>query len=213
MKMLRSARSLWLDRSAIAMTEFALALPVFMVMAMTGAEFTNYITTHMRVSQVALHLADHAARMGSGTLLSAKTVSETHINDVLTGAGLQAGNLDLYQNGRVIISSLEPVANPNPTARYRIRWQRCRGSLARTSSYGLAGATNLLGIGPTGRQVTAPDSGATMFVEVVYRYESILPATVTPDLEIRHIASMIVRDRRDLSQIYNAEGATPSNCS
>ena len=212
MKMLETLRSLRIDKSAIALTEFALALPVFLIMTLTGAELTNYITTHMRVSQVALHLADHSARMGSGTLLSAKTVSETHINDVLTGAGLQAGNLNLYQNGRVFISSLEPVANPNPTARFRIRWQRCRGSLARTSTYGTAGQTNLTGIGPSGRRVTAPDSGATMFVEVVYRYRPILPSTVTPEPDIRHIASMIVRDRRDLSQIYNAEGATVSSC-
>jgi hypothetical protein len=212
MNMIGRLRSLRSDRRAIAMTEFALALPVFLALAMSGAELTNYITTHMRVSQIALHLADHSARMGSGTLLSAKTVTETHVNDVLTGAGLQAGNLDLYPNGRVIISSLEPVANPNPTQRYRIRWQRCRGSLARTSSYGVAGATNLTGMGPAGRQVTVPDSGATMFVEVVYRYRPIIASPYTSDIDIRHIASMIVRDRRDLSTIYNTEGATVSSC-
>jgi hypothetical protein len=212
MTICKALRRLPSDRSAIALTEFALSLPVFLLMAITGAELTNYITTHMRVSQVALHLADHAARMGSGTMLSAKTVSETHINDVLTGAGLQAGNLDLYQNGRVILSSLEPQNNPNPQNKFRIRWQRCRGSLARTSSYGRPPSPNIDGMGPAGRQVTAPENGATMFVEVVYRYEPILPSSITPELDIRHIASMIVRDRRDLSRIYNVENAPVANC-
>ncbi|MGZ8347170.1 MAG: TadE/TadG family type IV pilus assembly protein [Allosphingosinicella sp.] len=208
----RALRSIFRDQSAISLVEFALSLPVFLVMMMTGAELANYVTTRMRVSQVALHLADHAARMGNGSLLAARTVNETLINDVLTGAGLQAGNLDLYTNGRVILTNIEPVAVPNTTNRFRITWQRCRGSLARTSSYGVAGATNLTGVGPAGRQVGAADSGATMFVEVHYRYQPLFSESLTPNLDIRHIASMMVRDRRDLTQIYNTEGATVSSC-
>ena len=45
---------------------FALMLPVFMTLSMTGAELTNYITTKMRISQLALQLADDAARIGTG---------------------------------------------------------------------------------------------------------------------------------------------------
>ncbi|MEA3016899.1 MAG: hypothetical protein QOI38_1621, partial [Sphingomonadales bacterium] len=183
-----------------------------LLIALTGAELTNYATVKMRVSQVALHVADHAARMGNGSLLAAKTISETQINDVLTGAGLQAGNLDLYPNGRVILTNLEPMANPNTNSQYRITWQRCRGSSTRPSSYGVTGNTNMTGIGPAGRQVTAADGGATMFVEVHYRYQPILSASLAPSLDISEIASMMVRDRRDLSQIYNSEAAPVSNC-
>jgi hypothetical protein len=205
-------RSLVKDRSAVAMIEFAYSLPVFLLVATTGAEITHYATTRMRLSQVALHVADHAARMGSGSLLAAKTISEAQINDILTGAGLQAGDLDLYTNGRVILSNLEPMASPNTADRYRITWQRCRGSLARTSTYGATGDVNMTGIGPTGRQVKAADGGATMFVEIRYQYQPLLAARLAPSMEIRQIASMMVRDRRDLSQIYNSEAVAPSNC-
>ena len=212
MRLRRFLESLRADTSAMSLVEFALVLPVFLTMAVSGCELANYVTTKMRVSQIALHIADHAARMGSGSLLSARTVTETHINDVLTGAGLQAGNLDLYTHGKVFLSDLEPVAIPNPTNRYRIRWQRCRGALTRTSTYGASGATDLTGIGPAGRQVVAPESGATMFVEVVYQYQPLFSADLVPAGDIRQIASMIVRDRRDLTQIYNTEGATVSSC-
>lgn len=212
MKLRNGLRALVRDRSAVALIEFAYSLPVFLLIALSGAEITNYATTKMRLSQVALHVADHAARMGAGSLLAAKTISETQINDVLTGAGLQAGGLNLYTNGRVILSSLEPVATPNTTNRFRIRWQRCRGSLTRASSYGVTGTTNMTGMGPAGRQVTAAEGGATMFVEVHYRYQPILSAQLAPSLDIREIASMMVRDRRDLSQIYNTENATVSSC-
>ena len=212
MTLFNGLRALIRDRSAVALIEFAYSLPVFLLIALSGAEITNYATTKMRLSQVALHVADHAARMGDGSLLAAKTISETQINDVLTGAGLQAGNLNLYANGRVILSSLEPVANPNVSNRFRIAWQRCRGSLNRASSYGSNGTTNMTGMGPAGRQVTAAEGGATMFVEVHYRYQPILSDSLAPSLDIREIASMMVRDRRDLTQIYNVEGATVSSC-
>lgn len=207
-------RSLVRSRRAVALIEFALGLPIFLMLTLTGAELTNYIITKMRISQVALQVADNAARMGSGSLLSAKTVSETDINDLLTGADLQAGNLALYTHGRVIVSDLEPVSSPNTDPpKYKIGWQRCRGSATHASSYGEAGDTNLSGMGPAGRQAFAPDNGAAMFVEVYYRYQPLVQASLAPSETIVETASMMVRDRRDLSQIYNAEGATRSLCS
>lgn len=202
------------DASGVAMLEFAFTLPLLLLLSLTGAELTNYITTRMRISQLALHLADNAARIGSGGQLQSKTISETDINDLLTGAGLQAGELDLYTNGRVILSSLEPVANPNSTNKFKIAWQRCRGSkTSHASSYGLAGATNLDGMGKPGRLATAPDGGSTMFVEVYYEYKPLVKTSLAPTTSMIEIASMVVRDTRDLTQVYNSENATKSLCS
>jgi Flp pilus assembly protein TadG len=199
--------------SGVALLEFALSLPILLTMSLTGAELTNYITTRMRISQIALHLADNAARIGSGSQLAAQTITETDINDLLTGANLQSGELALLTNGRVIISDLEPVANPNTTNRYRIVWQRCKGSkTTHASTYGTAGQTNLTGMGPAGRQATAPDNGATMFVEVFYVYQPLVKTSLSPTSEMTEVASMMVRDTRDLTQIYNTSGATVSTC-
>ena len=202
------------DTSAVAFLEFALALPVFTALMLGGIEVSDYVTSKMRISQVALHASDHIARIGTGSLLAAKTISESQINDVLTGAGLQAGRLNLYTNGRVIISSLEPdtVNSSSGNKRYKIAWQRCQGLKAHVSSYGNAGATNLVGMGPVGQQVTAPDDGATIFVEVYYEYQPIINARFSPPVQMTEIAAMPVRDRRDLTQIYNTENVTVHNC-
>lgn len=201
------------NERGVALLEFALSLPILLALSLTGAELTNYITTKMRISQIALHLADNAARIGSGSLLSSKKISETDINDLLTGAGLQSGELDLFTNGRVIISDLEPMANPNTTSKYKIVWQRCRGNkTTHLSTYGTAGQTNLTGMGPSGRQSIAADGGATMFVEVYYEYQPLVKTSLSPTNNFTEIASMMVRDTRDLSQIYNTEGATVSTC-
>mgnify|MGYP001558189592 CR=1 FL=1 len=150
-------RALGRNTSGVALLEFALTLPILLVMSLSGAELTNYITTKMRISQIALHLADNAARMGSGTQLQSKTISETDINDLFTGANLQSGELALNTNGRVIMSSLEPIATPNTTSKYKIGWRRCYGlKTAYTRQYPTTtGTTNLDGIGPAGRHVRA----------------------------------------------------------
>lgn len=211
----RLARALAADRSGLAMIEFAYMLPVMLMLCLTGAELCNYVTVRMRVSQLALHIADNAARIGTGSQLTAKTISETDINDLLTGAGLQADTLNLYTNGRVILSDLEPVASPNTNSKYKIGWQRCRGMKVHASTYGNAGDTNLSGMGPSGRQAFAPDDSATMYVEVYYEYQPLVGRGYIASnlLTMTETASMVVRDRRDLTQIYNTEGATSSSCS
>lgn len=215
MTRLRSLRRLSSDRGGVALLEFALSLPILLALSLTGAELTNYIISRMRVSQIALHLADNAARIGSGSQLQAKTISEADINDLLTGAGLQSGELALFTHGRVIISSLEP--DPANSGKNRIRWQRCRGAkTAQVSAYGNAGATNLAGMGKTGRLATAPTDGVTMYVEVYYEYQPLLKASFAPNTNFREEASMMVRDRRDTvggtNGVYQVGGVTASTC-
>jgi len=201
------------DASGIALVEFAYSLPLMVGLMLGGVELSHYVTTKMRVSQLALHVADHSARIGSGTLLSSKRISETQINDVLTGAGLQARELDLYTNGRVVMSSIElDTANStNNNKKYKVAWQRCRGSATYQPQYAQAGQANRPGFGPNSTIKAPMDDGATIFVEIYYEYQPII-WSVFNDKTFVEIAAMPVRDRRDLSQIYNIEGASVSTC-
>lgn len=219
------------DRSGLALMEFAFTLPFMLALSLTGAELTNYTITRMRVSQLALHIADNAARIGSGSQMQLKKISEADINDLLTGAGLQAGSLDLYERGRVVISDLEPIANPNPTNKFHIEWQRCRGTKTTYNSmYKTQFQTDELldGIGEDKddkqRLATAIEGGATMFVEVFYEYRPLIKTSILPSSMVE-TAAMMVRDNRDLSDdsakgasathphgIYQVSGVTPSTC-
>jgi hypothetical protein len=170
--------------------------------------------------------------MGEGDPMAAKKITEAQINDLLQGALAQGGNLNINgtyseqrasggpltkNKARIIISSLEP--DPVNTGRNYIHWQRCYGqATSYTPQYGREGDNNLTGMGPTGRQVFAADGTAVIFVELHYRYEPLFPL-IRPEKfgpmnyrDINNVAAMIVRDDRDLSQIYNTEGATPSAC-
>jgi Flp pilus assembly protein TadG len=211
-----TGRRLGSDTSGLALLEFAFGLPVLLTMSLTGAELTNYIITKMRISQIALQLADNSARIGSGSQLESKKIYESDINDLLTGANFQAGELNLFANGRVIISSVEP--HETTANRYRIRWQRCKGSkTAWSSSYGNpTTATSVTGIGPAGRQVIAPPSGVAMFVEVRYTYQPLVKTSLSPTSEINEIASMMVRDARNTTGgtngVFQQSGVSASSC-
>lgn len=229
----QTGRKLRRDQSGLALLEFALMLPILLTMSLAGAELTNFVITKMRISQIALHLADNAARIGTGSQLQAKKITEADINDLLVGAGMQSGELNLFTNGRVIISSLEPMASPNTGNKYKIRWQRCAGNkTAHGSGYGKVGVTsgpdqgvNMTGMGPAGRQIGAPEDGVTMFVEVYYEYKPLIKTSLSPSSEITEVASMMVRDRRDTTDdsasgsasthpngVYKVAGVTPATC-
>jgi Flp pilus assembly protein TadG len=206
------------DASGLAAVEFALTSPIVLTMFLSGAELTNFTITKMRVSQIALHVADNGSRIGTDSLLTNPQISEAQINDLLIGANLQGGNLNLQARGRLIVSSVEPVANPNTTNRYKIHWQRCYGNKVYPSSYGNQGATNLTAVGPAGRQVTVPDGTAVIYVEIAYDYPPLISARLVPTTVIHDVAAMVVRDTRDLNGnsgtgVYNNEHVTASSCS
>lgn len=210
-------KSLGSDTSGVALLEFAFMLPILLLMSLAGAELTNYIITRMRVSQLALHIADNAARIGSGSQLQAKTINEADIYDLFEGANFQSEELDLKARGRVILTDVEPMEAS--TTRYKIGWTRCFGDQrSYVKKYPKPGdaTTDLTGIGPTGRQAIAPSGGATMFVEVYYKYRPLIETSFSPAPDMIETAAMMVRDRRDLTGgdhgVYPVAGLTPLAC-
>jgi len=199
------------DLGGLALIEFAYAMPAVMGMGMYGVETANLAQTHLRVSQVALMLADNASRAGADAAGGLREeIREIDINDVMQGVRLQGARLDLANNGRVTLSSLETNADGGQW----IHWQRCLGKkqgIGWDSSYGTAGdgktGTGFPGMGRPGAEVKAPEGEAVIFVEVNYQYKPLfgaLTSFMTPD-RIQYTASYIVRDKRDLS-VNNGAG-------
>ena len=149
----------------VALTEFALALPLVLLAGLGGIEVSNYVLASLRVAQIAQTVADNAGRYR-------QALDEGDVNEIMTGAKLMGDKIGLLKNGRIILSDLEQrttttgsggvgpktAANPNGYRQW-IRWQRCAGKLARTSSYGVplnagGGAVTNIGAAPL------PDHGA-----------------------------------------------------
>ena len=147
--------------------------------------------------------------------------------DLLTGAKMSGTNINFAQNGRIILSDLEPT--PTGTVQW-IRWQRCDGALNYTirtpicgrGPSGGAAITNGTEIylsdrttvnttnpsSPTatpaitsawGRRTRSPRSRAraVMVVEVVYNYQPIIPNSFLSGRQIRYESAFNVRQRND----------------
>ena len=214
MRMFRKLlKNLQCDRAAVAMTEFALAAPLMITIGIYGVETTNLAMTHMRISQVTMQIADNASRIGDTTTLQNRKIYEADINDLLYGADVHAGAAtDLFEHGRVIVSSLE--RDPDDSSRQYIAWQRCKGKNNINSSYGDegdggTGTPAIPGMGPPGNMVRAPTGGAVMFVEVVYEYQPMISGRLISERTISSIAAFIVRDDRDLTDIYQRDATNP----
>ena len=208
---LRFLERLAASRSGVAATEFAIVLPFLLGMGLMGLEVGNRAIVQMQVSQLAAQIADNASRIGDTSTLQDRKIYENDINDLFRGALLQGGRrIGLFDNGRVIISSLEVV--PDTDDQQYIHWQRCVGMKNHISTYGLEGDgldDGLPGMGPAGEEVWAFPDEAVIFVEISYDYQSLVGTTFGFSDEVTATASFTVRDDRDLSQIYQRDPARP----
>lgn len=210
-RVLATLRRFVSDLSGAAMTEFALAAPLLMTAGLWGVESANRAIVQMRVNQIAVLIADNAARVGENSLLGRAQIFESDINDVLYGAHVQGGEkFEFYDRGRVILSSLEVVPDTDDTQ--YIHWQRCMGKLRYASTYGNEGDGldgSIPGMGPVGEEIFAYDDEAVMFVEVAYVYKPLISAAFTNAGTLTATAAFNVRENRDLTQIYQQNAADP----
>jgi len=196
----RSA-TLWHSRAGLALIEFAFSLPIFIGLGFYGVEVANLAITQMKMSQIALNMADNASRIGTlNSTLGAKVISEQQINDVFQAAAIQAGAAGLYHDGRTILSSLEVNAQGGQT----IMWQRCKGMQREESEYGDQGegasGTSFQGMGPPGERIRAIAGTAVMYIELTYTYHPLFGNMFMEERDLRQEAAYIVRDAREIGK-------------
>ena len=186
-------------------------MPLLLIAGLGGVETANLAVTTLRVNEVTMQIADNASRIGDTSSLGDRKIYESDINDLLLGSNIQAGqSIDLYNHGRVIVSSLQVV--PGTDDQQYIHWQRCKGTKNHASSYGAQGdgvATPLAGMGPPGEEVMAQRGEAVIFVELSYNYQPLVPGFFNDSRVISSTSAFTVRDSRDLTQIYQRDAGSP----
>ena len=123
------------DGSGLALIEFALTAPLIVALGLYGVETANLALANLRVSQIALNLADNASRVGTQSSLATQQLREVDVNDTFAAAKLQGLGWDLTTRGRITVSSLEA----DNAGKQTIHWQRCLGTKSGAgydSSYG-----------------------------------------------------------------------------
>ncbi len=201
-------RTLRNDTSALALTEFALSLPVLLVLALSGLEVANLAMAHLRVSNIAMLTADNASRIRD-------SIDESDVVELFTGAKMSGTSIDFAQNGRIVLSSIEQRTTSSSTPGQWIRWQRCDGVKDYDSRYGGEGTgqndNNLQFVGTATRPISALPGTAVLLAEVSYDYQPIVPNSFLEGIEIRYESAFNVRQRNDQA-IRNAAGITRRTC-
>jgi Flp pilus assembly protein TadG len=117
-----------LCRAGNVAVEFALALPVLIMLMLASAELARFVILHQKMDRVATTISDLVSR--------AETISESEMQDIFTAAGEVAYPFDLVDLGMVIVSS---VTNPDGDGPI-VAWQRSGGgSYSGSSQVGTEG--------------------------------------------------------------------------
>ena len=197
-------------------------------------ELPNLALASLRVSEIATTIADAAGRAGSSADPSV-ALDEADVNELFTAANQIGGAMGFPANGRIILSDLE--MRDDGSGQW-IRWQRCYGVFAKSSTYGtprtssnavisdgseLTAPSNQLfsipsdgtiptpttGMGKPGQQIAAASGTAVMFVEVFYNYQPIVGNGWLGARTLHYTSAYNVRQRTD-NRILNAGGLSAS---
>jgi hypothetical protein len=228
----RFAGSLRDCRSGVAFLEFAFALPVVLALGLLGLETANYAMSNLRVSNIAMLTADNAARVRD-------SIDEGDVVELLTGAKMSGSNINFAQNGRIILTDLEPTSTGG---KQWVRWQRCDGALnyaatpaaLRPKTSGGAVISNgtevynsdrftassapsseatasLASVGSGSNVISAQAGTAVMVVEVAYNYQPVIPNSFLTGRRITYVSAFNVRQRTDQT-LRNINRVTPKSC-
>ena len=219
-------------RSGVAFVEFAFALPVLLALGLLGLETANYAMANLRVSNIAMLTADNAARVR-------ESIDEGDVTELLTGAKMSGANINFAQNGRIILTDLEPTTTGG---KQWVRWQRCDGALnysgtnsalrpLTASGVAITNGTEIYGTDRTtasaapsaetkasmtsvgsGTNVISAQAGtAVMVVEVAYNYQPVIPNSFLQGRQITYVSAFNVRQRTDQT-LRNINRITPRSC-
>ena len=113
--------------------EFALAVPVLLLLMLGSAEMARFVLLYQKMERVATTVSDLVAR--------AETISESQITDIFAAVDQVAEPFDLADLGVVFVSSITNTDGTGPV----IAWQRHGGGVySATSELGSQGDTPVL---------------------------------------------------------------------
>ena len=193
-----------------------MGLPVILLAGIAGLETVNYVLVHQQLSQLAMLVADNAAR-------TVDQVDETNVNEIFFGADATSGQIDIGENGRIVLTQLVHNGLTGADEGNWVRWQRCYGELGRASNLRSAfGQQNdgrfdgslVDGFGSVANQIAATPTSPINFVEIFYDYEPLINNPITTQFfeqgeRISYTAAFVVRERVD-QRLSNISGLPPT---
>lgn len=158
--------------SGIAMVEFALIMPVLLLLVMGGLELSRYVLLHQKLSRLASNAGDLVSR--------AEKLTVADVNQVFEASQYIVRPFDMNPEGVVVISSVAKQPDNPPI----VQWQQQGGGGASATSQ----------IGRSSQPANLPgtfvlrDFQDVIVAEVFYRYEPLIFDDIFPPADLYFIA-------------------------
>lgn len=145
----------------LAITEFALALPILIMLFFGAVDVTRYILIVQKTEKLAHSVANVTAQSA--------TITQTTLNNVFAASSDIMNPYTMGANGYIIVSSLyKPPGSTNPAT---VSWRYAGGgTMTSTSRLGAVGATPVMPV-----PFTFTDRENVIAAEVFYRFDPVLP--------------------------------------
>lgn len=154
------------DRRGALVAEFALTLPMLLILVMCGAEVSRYILINQKMDRAASSMADLVAQE--------ETMTTATLNGLFNAVAPTMKPFTLGSAGVVIVSSIGPGSGNTA----KINWQRTGvGTLSKGSKIGTQGGTATL---PAGMTVKAGET--VIAVEVYFNFTTLFVPTTYTDV-------------------------------
>lgn len=205
-------RRLRRDSRGVSVVEFALMLPLLIMIGAGGLEFINLVLANQKIERIASITADNVAR---NTLAP----SERSFVDSFAGVDDIAQPFNFAANGRVIMTGVIGVSENNAIVG-KVVWQRCTGSLAGITSTVGSPPSNpaLWASGPNARlpnNITLLQNQLVVVSEVAYRYQPMISLAQLPGTGTNRIIrqrSVFVSRGQAFPTVTPSTGVTPATC-
>jgi Flp pilus assembly protein TadG len=157
LKLRKTFRRLFCAEQGLAAVEFALALPLLIILTFGTVEVTLYILITQKLERVSLTLSDLVAQSNS--------ITTAQLNQIIPSAGQVMLPQNFAADGYAIISSITKTGTNPPV----INWQYKSTGTAQTSHFGVAGGNATMP-----GNFTMMDKETVIVTEVFYNYKPIL---------------------------------------
>jgi len=159
----RVLQRFWRNDVGMAIAEFALVLPILIMLLFGAIDVTRYILIVQKTEKLAHSVADVTAQSA--------TITQATLNNVFAAAGDIMNPYTMGANGRIIVSSIYKPPGTGIGTEPRVSWRyEGGGTLAGSSQLGAVGAAPTLPVG-----FTFADRENLIAAEVYYRFSPVLP--------------------------------------
>lgn len=167
-RMLRHFGSFIRNHRGVAMAEFAMMLPILMLLTAGSFEVARYALMTQKLDRIAATLSDLIARS------NVETITETEISNIINSALYMAQPFDITGENMIVLTSVQGRTGQAP----EILSQRVSGSILGTSSAigsTVGGDATLPAAFPdAGSGETLSDGETLIIAEVYYNYSPYL---------------------------------------